>query len=365
MRTQRFTAVVMAAGMVAVGCSKKATPAAGSSPGAGASSVSSPAAPALCPLTNLPATGGSVPNRPVYAVKMPNDPTARGLQVGPENADIVYEEPVEGGITRWILLFQCQDATRIEPVRSARFVDIDVLAQYGKPIFGHAGGIGPVLDALKHANLTDADYSSSKFTSSYRRDTAHSEPNNLYTSTKDIYGTAGSGAGPAPSPVFSFTANAAVASPPAVSGTSVSGTATAGAVLKVPFSAPPFNVTWTWDAASGTYRRSYDTGKTTTTPANLGTGGQIATKNVVVQLVAVAPGPYVEDATGTHENNVTMVGTGKAIVCRLGACVKGTWSRSGLSSVTKYLDASGAEIGLAPGSTWVELEPNNQVPSTS
>jgi hypothetical protein len=53
------------------------------------------------------------------------------------------------------------------------------------------------------------------------------------------------------------------------------------------------------------------------------------------------------------------VGSGKAYVLRDGKVIKGTWERDRASDITKFLDASGNEIPLTPGNTWVELLPNN------
>src|SRR6266536_5748426 len=96
-----------------------------SSPGA-----SLPPPPPVCPLTGLPPKGGTVPNRPALAVKVENIPAVRP-QTGLSYADVIYEEPVEGGITRFIVIYPCRDATRIEPIRSGRLTDPDVLVQYG------------------------------------------------------------------------------------------------------------------------------------------------------------------------------------------------------------------------------------------
>ncbi len=59
-----------------------------------------------CPLTGAPAPNGSVPQRPALAVKIDNYPAARPHQAGMDKADIVFEEPVEGGITRYAAVFQ-------------------------------------------------------------------------------------------------------------------------------------------------------------------------------------------------------------------------------------------------------------------
>ena len=329
----------------------------------------SPAAPVpACPLTGAPAPSG-VPSRPVYAVKVPNDTAqARGFQTGLNAADIVYEEPVEGGITRFIALYQCRDAARIEPVRSARFVDLDVLQPYGKVLFGHAGGITQVISDIAAAaaagRLIDANYSGTPYQGDYHRDTSRAEPDNLYTSTAEIYKTAGTALGP-PAPVFTYfsptsTVTAtATATAGGVSATVEPGTG-AGSVVTVAFSGPAYNPTWTWNATQGVYLRSYGS-----SPAKLADGSPIQAANIVIQSVSVTPSQYTEDPTGTKENLVGTVGTGKAVVCRLGACVTGTWSRPSLTQVTQYLDPSGAQIPLNPGSTWVELEPNTQTPSMS
>src|SRR5581483_4111884 len=78
-----------------------------------------------CPLTGRAAPSGKVPQRPALAVKVDNYSAARP-QSGLDNADIVFEEPVEGGITRFVAIFQCQNAALVGPIRSARNIDIGI-----------------------------------------------------------------------------------------------------------------------------------------------------------------------------------------------------------------------------------------------
>ncbi|MEA2591124.1 MAG: hypothetical protein QOD62_955, partial [Actinomycetota bacterium] len=135
-RGTRFAAIAAAGALVMAGCSHKtANKSAAPSP----STPAAPAAPAVCPLTGKTPPNGSVPNRPALAIKMENSPESRP-PTGLDTADIVYEEAVEGGITRFVVVYQCQDAARVEPVRSARLEDVDILSQFGKPLFGDAGG---------------------------------------------------------------------------------------------------------------------------------------------------------------------------------------------------------------------------------
>ena len=72
-------------------------------------------------------------------------------QSGLSAADIIYEAVAEGGITRFLTIFYCQDASYVGPVRSARIYFIRLLQEYGiYPLYAHVGGAntdGPA-DAL-------------------------------------------------------------------------------------------------------------------------------------------------------------------------------------------------------------------------
>ena len=74
-----------------------------------------------------------------------------------DKADIVFEEPVEGGITRYAAVFQCQNAPLVGPVRSARNIDIGILGQFGTPLLVHVGGINPVLANIDASPLVNID----------------------------------------------------------------------------------------------------------------------------------------------------------------------------------------------------------------
>ena len=107
---------------------------------------------------------------------------------------------------------------------------------------------------------------------------------------------------------------------------------------------PSFAVTWTWDPASGTWKRSIFGSSEIT-----GSGKQLAPKNVVVMFVQYAGG------AGVEQSEAVLTGTGPAWVFTGGKVVKGTWSRPDKAQPAKFLDAAGAEILLTPGQTWVEL----------
>jgi len=309
------------------------TPAKSSSTGGTNLPASTTPAGPPCPLTGLPSSGPQVPQRPALAVKVDNYPAARP-QSGLNQADIVFEEPVEGGITRLVAVFQCQSPSLVGPIRSARAVDVQILDELSDPIFVHAGGIDPVLSLLQAGNLVDKnifDYGSVVQTVSGR-----SAPYNTYISASDGWGLDPRDTTP-PAAVFSYS----TASP---SGTPAS-------TLHIPFSGTN-DTLWTWNVSSKRWLLSYSG-----TPATVAGGGQISTTNIVVQTVQVTYGPWLENDVGGYEVQSKMTGSGPLMVLRNGVAISGTWSRPSVSDPTTLTASNGSAITLEPGPTWVEIVP--------
>jgi hypothetical protein len=288
----------------------------------------------ICPLTGRTAKGGAVPNRPALAVKVENLPAARP-QTGLSWADIIYEEPVEAGITRFIVVYQCQDASRIEPVRSGRLTDPSILTQFGRPVFGYAGAVPAVIKAVAAAGIIDANFT--KAPQAYHRDPNRDAPHNLYTSTDELYAAAHRPKG-IPQAVFTYDAD-------------VPSTGSAASSVHVPFSQQS-DVVWSWSASANAWLRSYGN-----EPATYSDGKQMSSTDVVIQMVRIKL-TEITDVRGVHSPEVIATGSGKAYVLRNGKVITGTWSRPKLSDLTVFKDANGDEIPLAPGRTWVELTPN-------
>lgn len=287
-----------------------------------------------CPLTGLPPAGGRVPQRPALAIKLDNLPAARP-QAGLDAADIVYEEPVEAGITRFMAVFQCSNAGRVEPVRSGRLVDPDLLVQFGHPLLGYSGAIQPVVNKIDASGVIDV--SANRDGAAYVRDPARYAPHNLYTSTAALW--ADSSSRTPPPALFPYAAAPPVGGTPATT-------------VHIPFSGYS-DVVWSYDPRTGRYLRSY----LGNGPAMIADGQQIAAANVVVQKVVLTPSPYVEDSSGVHEWNIQVVGSGGAVVYRNGRAIAGSWVRPTLGSITRFVDAAGRPIPLRPGITWIELVP--------
>jgi hypothetical protein len=280
-----------------------------------------------------------VPARPALAVKVDNLSVARP-QYGLSTADIVVEEPVEGGITRFIAIYQCHGASRIEPMRSGRIVDPQILQQFGPhPLLAYAGAIGAAISAIQSSSLIDVGIYRSPV-SAFRRDPSRMAPHNLVTSTAALYaeGWAENAPHAAPPSPFRFG--------PVLPG------ATPAAAVNIAYQYS--DVTWTWLPKQHVYARSYgDTG-----PAIYAENrAPVTATNIVVLKVVMYPSQYVEDITGSHENLLVLSGAGPAIVYRNGAQITGAWRRPDLKYGTDLRDSRGRPINLAPGNTWIELVP--------
>lgn len=297
--------------------------------------LADPPPPPSCPLTGEPAPHGVVPDRPALAIKVENAPEARP-QTGLNDADVVFEEPVEGGYTRFIAVYQCAQSPRVGPVRSGRTTDPDVLVQFGRPILGYAGAVQPVTDAITRAGLIDVNYIVAA--RAYTRDDARVAPHNLYTTTRALYRAARAHEG-APAPVFGY-------DPEVTTKAKRVGSA------HLPFSSVS-DVHWSWSGKRDVWLRSHGAAPHETTD-----GGQVSAKNVVVLSVEVRPG-HILDAAGNPSPVVTLTGSGPAYVLRDGRMIRATWERERLADVTGLLARDGSEIALAPGRTWVELLPSD------
>jgi hypothetical protein len=292
--------------------------------------------PEPCPLTGeLRAGGKDAPARPVLAVKIENTDDAYPL-AGLERADVIYEEPVEGGITRFAALFQCRDAGRAGPVRSARTTDPKILLQYSDaPLLAYSGAHAVVSADLERSGVVPLTETSAN--DAYLRDDSRSSPHNLFVSTKKLYRVAKeTGADLSrPEPLFLFDAELPAKSKPRTS-------------ASVAFS--PSNVVgWAW--SEDRWVRQLD-GE----PLLAENGTPIAVDNVVIQQVVVTDSDIL-DVTGSPSPDVKLIGKGRAWILRDGRLIVGRWRRASLGEVTVFETRAGEEIALAPGTTFVELVP--------
>jgi hypothetical protein len=285
------------------------------------------------PLTGVIDKSGKSFTRPAVTVKINN--TGAAKQYGIHDADVVYEEVVEGGITRLAAIFNSHAPDRVGPVRSVRRTDQSIVWPVGG-VFVYSGGAQYAVDSINTAPVVQLDETRAgdlmfraPGTEYLESGTWDEAPYNLWARVDKIYELE---AKPVPTKrLFIYrTATAPVGGTPVKS-------------FVVGFD-NGFETNWEWDAPTGTWLRSKLGG-----PDIDAENVRLAAKNVVVMFVQYTGGVGAEGA------EAEMTGSGKLMVFTGGKQINGTWSRPDKSQGAKLLNASGTEIRLAPGQTWVEL----------
>jgi hypothetical protein len=278
------------------------------------------------PLTGLPDPSGLSVKRPALTVKIENTPEALP-QWGIDQADVVYEEIVNGGITRLAAIFNSHAPAKVGPVRSVRPTDTQVVWPLGG-IFAYSGGAPYAVASISTAPVKLIDESSAG-TAMFRDPNLYA-PHNLFAIAPQLFAFGGT---PVPPPaLFSFRPN----------------TQKAGGLAVVSFIVPfpsIYPVTWTWDTTTSSWDRTLF-GKADVT----GTGVRESPKNVVVMWVNYVNG------IGTENSYANLQGSGTAAFFVDGKETMGTWSRGpSKADVIQYKTANGKTALLTPGQTWVEL----------
>ncbi len=286
-------------------------------------------------------------------------------QSGVSNADVVYEAVAEGGITRFLAFYYCQDGGQLGPVRSARTYFLDYASEYGDyPLYAHVGGAnqpGPA-NALSQINdyewtgYNDMNQFSIGFPTFWRDYDRLGHP---AATEHTMYSTA--------QKLWDFAAKERE-----LSNVSKDGTAWDEDFVKYQFindaifSERPksqtahlefwtgdanYYIDWVYDPKTNLYKRS-NGGKPQTDRNN---NKQLAAKNIVVLLMRE------QSANDGYENNIHLLyknkGSGKAIVFQNGKQISATWQKNSRTSRTIVKDATGKEIKFVRGLIWFEIFP--------
>ncbi len=289
--------------------------------------------PTPTPAQRFPLTGEPVDDarldQPVMAVKIDNNPAAFP-HTGLDRADVVYEEVVEGGLTRLVPLFHSDIPDEIGPIRSSRLVDIDLLSPY-TPILVFAGGRPEVVSAL--AASDSIGMVSDTGAQPFSRDSSRSAPHNLYFDGPAVYeiGKTRDEVGPVSSS-FEF------GDPPQ-----------GGSELERLDVAMTYWQTtgWSWDAEDGVYRRF-----TRGDPYTVTGDGRVGAANVIVVLTSVT-----QLRPGEQYMHTELVGEGDAVLLRDGRRYDIRWRKSGTDAHMEFVFADGTPVPMAVGQTWIHLAP--------
>lgn len=284
-------------------------------------------------LTGETIEAGSL-SRPALSGKIDNHPSARP-QVGLDEADIVFEELVEGGLTRYIAVWHSSLPAEIGPVRSVRPMDPEIVSPFGG-IFAYSGGQVRFIQMMQEAPVYNAIHGQPDTEETFYRTSAKVAPHNVLVKAPELVDQHLDL--PAPERQFAYApsveeSTAVVAGSPVTSmNPRFSG-----------FSSP----TWEWDGTQGRFLRFQTNGAADSASS----GNQIFATNVIVLQVGI---DVVEDIPTTR-----LVNQGRGWIATGGSIVEINWFKATPESPIILTTDDGEEVLLGAGNTWLQLIPND------
>jgi hypothetical protein len=259
-------------------------------------------------------------------------------QSGFSSASVVWQAPAEGGIPRYMMIFQENIPTDVGPVRSSRYYYIAWAAEW-RAVYAHAGGSPQALQTLRQKGNGQLVYNADEFrwARSFWRVKNRYPPHNLYTDGAHLRRLATSlkaKDGPL-TPVWKFGPDLLEMYRPR------------GGAIQVSY---PYNqITYKYDWLSNSYARGVTGEKKQRDGA---TGARVMPKNVVVMLMKFGP---LNDGSKKHRLEAEVVGKGTAWIATNGTTIKGTWRKDSLTKPTQFFDANGKQVTLTVGQTFVQV----------
>jgi len=312
--------VLVAALLIARGCGDDES-------GSGSPTTNGPRV--VAPLTGLET---DEPVRRALFVKMDNVDAARP-QDGLFAADVIFEELVEGGLTRLGVVYSSQDPQLVGPIRSVRETDLELAALLGRPALVFSGGAVPVLSLVADVQREEAlvPVSPLEFPDVFFRRTDKVAPHDLYARADDLWAAAEDDASP-PDVLFAF-----------------GPTAPALPVARFTIAFPSTSVAYRWEPEARLWLRSQNGSDQIDAGRD---GAHFGVDNVVALLVEYRP-----SATNELSPQVGL-GGGPAWVYRDGMVSACRWSITASPAPRIELRTeAGQTCALTPGRTLVELSP--------
>jgi len=307
-------------------------------------SVSPTPTPAPTPvLVPDPLTGRLV--SPAVAARHPiavmvDDLSPARPQSGFSAASIVWQAPAEGGIPRYMMVFQEGIPGDVGPVRSSRYYYIAWAAEL-RAVYAHAGGSPQALATLRQKGNGQLVYNTDEFRygGSFRRIKTRFAPHNLYTTGKQLrrlVATVGAKDAAIKWP-WTFAPDAPLEQRP------VGGRITINYLANA--------IRYDYDRTTNTYLRSNTSEKK---QIDASTKQRVAPKNVIVMLMHFGP---LNDGSKKHRLEAQVIGSGPAWIATNGRTITGTWKKTSLTSPTRFFDKSGKPVTLTAGQTFVQVMP--------
>lgn len=291
--------------------------------------------PVICPLGGEIIEKSQIENKRAIAVMIDNHPKARP-QSGLADAEVVYELPVEGGITRFLALFLHNQALEIGPVRSARHYYLDLVMEYNA-VYAYFGGSPQAWEQIPKLKIEGMNGIHDGAT--FYRYSGRKEPHDKYTSIERIRNTAKRRGYDGEKEMRKFYFNEEDMIP------------SDRPAKKVTIIYPPvkYTITYEFDPVQKVYLRYIENNP----HLDANNNKQIQAKNIIIQSVNAK----VIDSEGRLD--IQMVGKGKGYYISNGCFKEISWQKETRRSPTRFLDKDNNELKLNTGNTWVHLVPQD------
>ncbi|MDP9021092.1 MAG: DUF3048 domain-containing protein [Actinomycetota bacterium] len=297
------------------------------------------------PLTGEPVGDPAVADRPVVAVKVENSPAGRP-QSGLDAADVVFEELTEGGVTRFLALFQSRIPELVGPIRSARPEDAQLVPAYDAMLF--ISGARP--DVLTSLRVADVPFLTEDGEVLWR-DRSRTPPHNVFARGEELFAAAADDVPPASPTGWSYASEPPQGAVPCGEG------CTQDPGLSVTVEMSHASVTgFEYDPDAGLYRRLQDG-----SPHVVTGDDRIGAANVVVLAVEIGHGGCC-DASGNPLTQTRTLGTGRGVILRDGQRYPARWTKSRPDQHYRFTGPDDQPFPLKPGPTWLVLAPTAAVP---
>jgi hypothetical protein len=267
-------------------------------------------------------------------VKIDDTPPAHP-QAGLEDADVVYIEQVEGGLTRIAAVFSSKIPAVIGPVRSARISDIEILEQFGRVAFAYSGAQKKLLPVISEANLENlgAQRQSREI---YSNDPLRNAPTAMMLQAQTLM-----------QKVKEQQLPVAISKSAGWNFAESFDTGTAIVSAKVSWPANSYDAVWS--ATENRWLLSHSG-----VPNLAASGIHLGASTFVIQIVSITPSEYGDKFGGVTPFTAT-VGSGRGYILRDGKYIAALWDRATPDVGTSWKTTSGEEIPFAPGQIWIAL----------
>lgn len=291
-----------------------------------------PVAVAFAPLRGTRADWAAM-QHPSIAAKIDDHEEARP-QLGLHRTDIVFEELVEGGLTRYLAVWHSDIPDALGPVRSIRPMDPDIATPFGG-VIAYSGGQEQFVAMMQATPLVNVvfDYDD---TGLFSRADERPGPHDVILDSAEVLRRHADL--PPPQVQFAYGGTDPLAAP----GFAAKPTSKVSLV----FSEERYP-SWSWDAAASAWLRQQEGA-----PDLDETGAQLHAVNVVTLRVAI-------DGRYGDVPKTVLIGEGEAWVSVGGRTAHGRWSKGAQASPIVLTADDGEPLPLAPGNTWIELVPTS------